>query len=164
MWWLYDASRILKDGGTLLCFCRWDVQEAFKTAIEWSGLRIKSQIVWDRALHGMGDTQSAFAPQHDVIWFAVKGKYKFPGKRPKSVIRVKRINGRPLVHPTEKPVELMSMLISMVNPPGGTVLDPFAGSGSTLVASRNLGVDATGIEIDCEYVELIRERLRTEIF
>src|SRR5690348_10327186 len=37
IWWLYDAYRITREGGALLCFCRWDVQEAFRQAIEWAG-------------------------------------------------------------------------------------------------------------------------------
>jgi site-specific DNA-methyltransferase (adenine-specific) len=61
-------------------------------------------------------------------------------------------------HPTVKPLDLMRYLIRLVTPPGGVVLDPFAGSGSTLVAARDLGFPAIGIEINPEYVELIEKR------
>jgi site-specific DNA-methyltransferase (adenine-specific) len=61
-------------------------------------------------------------------------------------------------HPTVKPLDLMRYLIRLVTPPGGVVLDPFAGSGSTLVAARDLGFHAIGIEINPEYVELIEKR------
>jgi site-specific DNA-methyltransferase (adenine-specific) len=61
-------------------------------------------------------------------------------------------------HPTVKPLDLMRYLIRLVTPPGGVVLDPFAGSGSTLVAARDLGFSAIGIEINPEYIELIEKR------
>lgn len=62
-------------------------------------------------------------------------------------------------HPTVKPIKLMEYLIKLVTPPGGVVLDPFAGSGSTLVAAQNLGFSSIGIEMDEAYVEIARKRL-----
>ena len=62
-------------------------------------------------------------------------------------------------HPTVKPTDLMRWLVRLVTPPGGVVLDPFAGSGSTLVAARAEGVRAIGIERDTEYAAIIRDRL-----
>lgn len=63
-------------------------------------------------------------------------------------------------HPTVKPVELMRWLVRLVTPPGGTVLDPFAGSGTTGVAADREGFDAILIEWEREYVELIEARVR----
>jgi DNA modification methylase len=62
-------------------------------------------------------------------------------------------------HPTVKPTDLMRWLVRMVTPPGGIVLDPFAGSGSTLVAARAEGVRAVGIEREDEYARIIADRL-----
>lgn len=62
-------------------------------------------------------------------------------------------------HPTVKPVALMSWLVRMVTPPGGTVLDPFLGSGSTAVAAAGCGFDWIGIERDPEYVAIAEQRL-----
>jgi len=62
-------------------------------------------------------------------------------------------------HPTVKPVALMRYLIRLVTPPGGTVLDPFLGSGTTLMAAALEGFDAVGIEREKEYVEIARARL-----
>lgn len=62
-------------------------------------------------------------------------------------------------HPTVKPVELMRYLVTLVCPPGGEVLDPFAGSGTTLVAAQSLGVNSTGIENNPIYVKLAQARL-----
>jgi site-specific DNA-methyltransferase (adenine-specific) len=75
-----------------------------------------------------------------------------------SVIDVPNLRARAL-HPTEKPVGLLDPLISYSCPPGGTVLDPFAGSGSTLEAARNSGRNAIGVEADERYAEVIARRL-----
>ena len=63
-------------------------------------------------------------------------------------------------HPTVKPIALMEYLIKMVTPKGGIVLDPFAGSGSTLVAAKQNGFQYIGIELNEEYVKIIEERLK----
>ena len=62
-------------------------------------------------------------------------------------------------HPTVKPTELMSYLIKMVTPKGGTVLDPFMGSGSTGVAAIENGYGFIGIDMTPEYVEIARARI-----
>ena len=62
-------------------------------------------------------------------------------------------------HPTVKPINLMRWLVRLVTPPGGTVLDPFAGSGTTLVAAVLEGFDAIGIEMTKEYIPIIQARI-----
>ena len=63
-------------------------------------------------------------------------------------------------HPTVKPIELMKYLIKLVTPPGGTVLDPFNGSGSTGCAAVELGFDYIGCELDPAYVKIAETRIR----
>jgi site-specific DNA-methyltransferase (adenine-specific) len=66
-------------------------------------------------------------------------------------------------HPTVKPLKLMEYLIKLVMPPkDGVLLDPFAGSGSTLVAAHRLGIKAIGIEQSAEYCEIARARVAHE--
>jgi DNA modification methylase len=62
-------------------------------------------------------------------------------------------------HPTVKPVALMRHLVRLVTPPGGTVLDPFAGSGTTLVAAVLEGMNAIGCEMTDEYLPIIEGRV-----
>lgn len=65
-------------------------------------------------------------------------------------------------HPTVKPIDLMRQLVRLVTPPGGVVLDPFAGSGTTLLAARREGFRAIGIEMTDDYLPIIAGRLRAE--
>jgi DNA modification methylase len=159
VWFLYDAFRVLKDGAGILTFTDWKNAEAWKLALEWAGFSVRSQVIWNREIHGMGDLKGAFAPMHDVIWFATKGAYSHPGKRPRSVISSKRLSGNELVHPTEKPLDLMVELVKSITPEGGTVLDPFMGSGPTGVAATQNGFGFIGIERDDKYFEIAKERI-----
>lgn len=148
VWFLPGAFHAADVPSCLLCFCRWDVQQSFERAIEWAGFDVKQQVIWDRESHGMGDLNGSPAPQHDVIWFAVKGGYKFHGSRPKSVVRSLRLGGDELVHPNQKPTELMEELVTSYAPEGATVLDCFLGSGSTGKACVRTGRRFIGIELD----------------
>lgn len=159
VWWLYDAFRVLKNGGALVCFCRWDVQEDFAKAIRWAGFNLKSQVIWDREAHSLGDLKASFAPQHDVVWFAVKGKFEFKNGRPKSVVRVMRVSADKMVHPTEKPVDLMKYFVEKLSQPGNVVLDPFMGGGATAVACQQTGRNYLGFEINEEYVKVAERRV-----
>lgn len=62
-------------------------------------------------------------------------------------------------HPTVKPLALMRYCVKLVTPPGGTVLDPFSGSGTTLLAAMEEGFASVGIEREADYVEIIRARI-----
>jgi site-specific DNA-methyltransferase (adenine-specific) len=62
-------------------------------------------------------------------------------------------------HPTVKPLALMRYLCRLVTPPGGLILDPFMGSGTTLIAAGQEGFRAVGIEVSEEYCEIARKRI-----
>ena len=66
-------------------------------------------------------------------------------------------------HPTQKPEPLMEHLIGTLSRPGDTILDTFAGTGTTLIAARNLGRKAIGVELDERYCEVIARRLSQDI-
>jgi hypothetical protein len=63
------------------------------------------------------------------------------------------------VHPTVKPIDLMRHLVRLVTPPGGVVLDPFLGSGTTCLAASEEGFRSIGIERELEYLEIAKGRL-----
>ena len=74
----------------------------------------------------------------------------------------KKDRGEGNTHPTVKPTELMAYLCRLVTPPGGIVLDPFMGSGSTGKAAMREGFRFTGIEMDPDYFEIAKARIRHE--
>lgn len=161
--WLPDARRLCVDPACCLCFCRWDVQEAFRVAMVDAGFDVAAQVIWDRESHGMGDLNGCPAPQHDVIWFGRVGAFKFPGDRPKSVIRSLRISGGDLTHPNEKPLDLMRRMVTAYCPEGGVVCDPTMGSGSTGEACVLTGRRFIGIECDGERFENAKRRIQAAI-
>lgn len=142
----------------MLCFTRYDTEHIFRLAMGVAGFKCKAQVIWDKVVHGMGDLKGDFASQHENIIFATKGRFKFHGKRGKSVIRVQRVDPDKLVHPNEKPVELIEQLVELICVKGGTVLDPFAGSGTTGVACKRTGRDCILIEQSPEYIKIIKAR------
>lgn len=86
--------------------------------------------------------------------------FKYQAKAPKRERPViVREDGTKIAHPTVKPVALMEWLVTLITPEGGTTLDPFAGTGTTLQAARDKGFAAIGVEQDADYIELIEQRL-----
>ena len=86
--------------------------------------------------------------------------FKYQAKAPKKERPViEREDGTKIQHNTVKPLALMEWLVSLIVPPGGVVLDPFAGSGTTLQAAINKGFAPIGIEQDADYIKLIEKRL-----
>jgi len=159
--WVKPLFNKMKDGGRLGCFYRWDVQEAFVDAIQEAGFQIKSQIVWDKAIHGMGDLSGEFAPQHELMLYATKGRYEFRGNRPKTIYRAKRIQGADLAHPNEKPVALIQQIIRDLTSTGEVILDPFGGSFSTFRAARLEGRSCISFELSEHYFNIGRGLVET---
>ena len=160
IWWLYDAYRVLKPNASLSCFCNWKNQEAFRFAIEVARFKVRSQVVWDRMNGGMGHTGTTFAPRHDIVWFATKGRFRFPNGRPDSVLPYANVPARQREHSTQKPDALMHRLIHAGTPTGGIVYDPTMGSGSTGVAAVAQGYRFVGIEADPDNFATAERRLR----
>lgn len=79
----------------------------------------------------------------------------------RSVIQAQNMHQRGGIHPTQKPMAILAPLIEYAVPPGGLVLDPFAGSASTLLTARSLRRRAVGIEAHEPYCERAAERLST---
>ena len=86
--------------------------------------------------------------------------FKYQAKAPKKERPViVREDGSKIQHPTVKPLALMEWLVTLITPEGGTILDPFAGTGTTLQAATNKGFNPIGIEADADYIQLIHQRM-----
>lgn len=85
--------------------------------------------------------------------------FRYEAKAPSS--ERPKVNG--IAHPTVKPLKLLRWMVRLVTPPGGTVLEPFAGSGTTLEAALAEGFEVIGIEREADYLPLIEQRLARPI-
>jgi DNA modification methylase len=130
-----------------------------------------AELIWDKGNIGMGDLSSPWGPGHESITFGMhiqskanreRGSGNLSARMRKgSILRVNRPNSRAVnKHPTEKPVALMRELIESSSVPGDVVLDPFAGSGPTLIAAILLGRKAVGIELDAQYIPALVIRIK----
>lgn len=157
--WLVGAERVLKEGGAVYVFVCWDRLGEWQEKMVEAGLRARSCIVWDKVVHGLADLRTCWAPQYEMILFAAKGRHTLRGTRPKDILTVQRVDPLKLVHPYEKPMSLISMLIKASSDKGQTVLDPFMGSGTTGVAAIKTGREFIGIEIDRGYFDIAKRRI-----
>jgi DNA modification methylase len=156
-----ESSRIANDNNTecrdyvvsnlngrpALLFGRWSVPRPTGT---------RELLIWDKGdWPGMGDLSLPWGPSTEEIYVLGCG---FVGKRSGQILRdPKRPSGPNALHPNEKPIGLMEMLVRSCPP--GVIVDPFMGSGSTLVAARNLGRRAIGVEIDERHCETAARRM-----
>ena len=107
---------------------------------------------------GYGGTVGLNRDDRRELGYGDKGgasRFFYTAKAPKS----ERPNVDGVQHPTVKPLAIMRWLIRLVTPPGGTVLDPFAGSGTTIEAALIEGFDPVGIEMEPDYLPLIQHRI-----
>ena len=110
---------------------------------------------WYREASNARNWSGGFAHWSPVV---IYGKAHFPVDSLK-LHAIQHAYPRGFGHPSPKPVALLEWLLACCCPPGGTVLDPFLGSGTTLVAAAKLGLNGIGIEREAEYVEIARKRV-----
>lgn len=152
----------VKPGGALYLFCQWRKFGLLQLAVEKSGFSVKNMLVVNKSNHGMGDLKGQYAPKHELILFASKGRHVLDNSegRGKDVFEGKVIfSGKHHFHPNEKPVGWIEPFLKRSCRRGGTVLDMFMGSGSTGVACCNLGLGFVGIEKDETYYRIACQRL-----
>jgi transcriptional regulator with XRE-family HTH domain len=96
--------------------------------------------------------------QHENAYLLAKGNPQKPARTIPDVLEWKYTGNN--LHPTQKPVSVLTPLVESFSNPGDVVLDPFCGSGSTLLAARNLNRRFVGIELSKRYFDLAEQRLR----
>lgn len=156
----FRGLQILNPEGSVLVFCDWRMVPNLAPAIESAGLRFQNMLVWDKGAMGLG---AGFRAQHEIVLHYTAGAPKYHDLGTANVLRAPRVGADEREHQTQKPVGLMKSLIRVVCAPGGRVLDPFMGSGSTGVAAVAIGRAFVGIERDQAHFDTACRRMAREL-
>ncbi len=153
-----EAYRVLKNDRHFYCFCRHDTYPQFVQATLEAGFKLKRTLIWVKNNHGSGDLKGDYAPQDEWIIYAHKGRRELRGQRASNILYYSKVSSKNLNHSTEKPVELLKFLIGKSTKKGELVLDPFGGSGSTMIAAKEMERAHCIMEISEEYYYTVEER------
>lgn len=149
-----DLYRVLKPDSLCISFYGWGQVDAFFRAWRRAGFRPVGHIVW---VKDYASRTRFLRYRHEQAYVLAKGRPLLPA-RPIDDIQPWVYSGN-ADHPTQKAVRILTPLIEAFTRPGQLVLDPFAGSGSTLVAAAITGRRYLGIELERKYCALARDRL-----
>lgn len=156
--WLKPAFeamyRVLERNSFCVSFYGWPQADKFIEAYKAAGFRLVGHFAFPKRY----TSSSRFVRyQHECAHLLAKGFPPHPDSTIGDVIDWTYSGNR--LHPTQKPLSVLLPLLETFSRPGGTVLDPFAGSGSTLMAARMLGRAFLGIELDARYHAIASRRL-----
>lgn len=161
-----ELYRILKDGSHCYIMTNHvNLHEMLNVAKD-SGFHFIKSLIWNKGNKIMG---RFYMSQYEYILFFRKGKAKKINKCGTSDIlsiankKTKNEKGEN-IHDTEKPIELMSILIENSSKENDVVIDPFMGVGSTVIACKNLNRQCIGIELDEEYFKIAKDRINNRCF
>ena len=160
--WLLERARKLpiNTQGAAWIFNAWrglPVLMKASYAVEWP---ITSLLVWDKQWIGPGG-QQGLRPSYEVIALFCQPEFQISDRGLPDMWQSPYSSQRPHGHPAEKPEALISKMIQESG--SSSVLDPFAGSGTTLAAAKVLGKQAIGVEIEERYCEMIANRLAQSV-
>jgi DNA modification methylase len=156
-----NAAKGLKDGGAIyICF----PAEELKALSEiWTDpLRLQSMLIWVKQSIVMG--RKDYQYRHEPIWYGWKegSAHRFNGDRTNPTVIEFDRPSRSSDHPTMKPIELFALLIKNSTRKEDEIIDPFLGSGTTLIASEQLGRVCYGMELEPKYCHVIVKRYAIE--
>ncbi|PMM33740.1 DNA-methyltransferase [Vibrio lentus] len=151
---LVEIYRVLKKNTHFYLFCDQETMFFIKPIAEKVGFKFWKPIVWDKVCIGMG---YHYRSRHEYILFFEKGKRKINDLSIPDILEHKRVFRG---YPTEKPVPLLEVLINQSSQQNELVVDPFFGSGSTLLAALNLKRKYLGCDISSYAHDLFLERIK----
>ena len=150
-----EMYRVLAAHGFCLTFYGWPHADRFMQAFRAAGFRPVGHFAFPKPyVSSVGHVRS----QHESAYLLAKGNPR-TAKPLSDVIQWDENTGNKL-HPTQKPIAILTPFIASYSPVAGTILDPFAGSGSTLLAAKMLGRAWLGVEMDAKYHAVATQRLR----
>ncbi|MDQ2906225.1 MAG: site-specific DNA-methyltransferase [Chloroflexota bacterium] len=156
----------LKADGVGLVFTNWQCFTAMAAAVEEAGYVTTNTLIWVKNAWTRGDMRGNWGYKYEFILFfrkknlPTKLRRFLNGQREGNVLVYPRVPTQSMRHPTEKPVALLKYLIEKVTQPGETVLDMFAGVGSTGVAAQQAGRRPILIELERVWCDVAMSRLQ----
>ncbi len=159
--WFGNAARVLRAGGAFYIWGGYANVGNYPPALKAAGLYFSQAIIWVKEHPVL--TRKDYMGNHEWCFYGWKegAAHRFFGPpNVPDVWSVKKVNPTAMVHLTEKPVELSGRAIEYSSLAGDIVLDPFAGSGSTLIAAEQTGRRAYLMEVDPLYCDVVVERWR----
>lgn len=153
--WLPECYRVLKPNthAYIMVNSR-NLKDLWEEA-EKAGFIYQNLLVWDK---GNALPNKFYMNAYELILMLRKGKQRWINHMgDRNLISIPNVRNK--LHPTEKPVELMRLLIENSTGGGQTVLDPFVGSGSTIIACQESGRDFIGYEVDEEFYRIAQDRI-----
>jgi site-specific DNA-methyltransferase (adenine-specific) len=160
--WIREAYRILKPSAAIYIFTHWTRWSETVKAAEEIGFSLKNMLVLNKSNHGMGDLKGSYAPKHELMLFATKGKHKLrnPNGRETDIWNVPvKFSGAHRLHPNEKPLSWVIPAIANSSDENDLVLDPFMGSGTVGEACLAMNRRFVGIEKDKQYFDVAKSRI-----
>ena len=156
--WLVPAFRelyrVLRPDSICVTFYGWPTVDLFFAAFRGAGFRPVSHISFIKPYSSYTGYTNA---RHEVAYVLAKGNPRKPTNPPADVQQWEYTGNR--LHPTQKPVSVLVPLVEAFSKPGDVVLDPFCGSGSSLVAAASRGRNCIGIEIESIHAKVAQSRL-----
>jgi DNA modification methylase len=156
--WFLRARELTAVGGHVACFTDWRMSPHVQLFMEIAGWRLTNCVVWDKGYPGLG---SGFRAQHEIVIVGSNGQPAWHSYEHGNVLADMRLTKTK--HPHQKPHGIIEAILETCTPVGGLAIDPFMGSGSTLVAAIRTGRRAIGIEIDERYCEIAAKRLAQSV-
>jgi site-specific DNA-methyltransferase (adenine-specific) len=155
--WLPEIYRVLKDNSHCYIMINGRNLAELQMEAEKVGFRFHNIIAWDK---GNATPNKWYMQRLEFILFLFKGEAKnINNMGTTTLLQVPNIKRGTKLHPTEKPTDLMKILIENSSKKNDIVLEPFAGCGSTLLACKETGRNFIGFELDKHYCELAEKRI-----
>lgn len=160
--WLKEAYKVLKNNSAIYIFIHWSTWSELESSVKDAGFKVKNMIVINKSNHGMGDLKGDYAPKHELVLYATKGRHvlNFPNGRKNNVMDLPiKYSGAIRLHPNEKPISWAEVFVLESSKENGIVLDPFMGSGFVGKASLKNGRFFIGIENDEKHFEVANKSI-----
>lgn len=150
-----EIYRVLERNSFCVSFYGWPHADKFITAWRKAGFRIVGHLAFPKRYTS---SERYLRYQHECAYLLAKGYPQMPADTIGDVIDWTYSGNK--LHPTQKPLSVLLPIVETFSSPQGVVLDPFSGSGSSLLAAKMLGRNYLGIELEAEYHAISQQRLR----